>query len=150
MDYLKFDDMVLEEENHIEVINSYTEEDWAPLLELIPGIENTVSFGTCVVGEPDEDGVASFPYYEKAEVVERFLDLVYRMPIVIDFDWGEWDEGREFLNDESFDFDSVDIPTKCKLITVIVRNDRYNEGALVGAFEKGIILEILKSVKEQV
>ncbi len=52
-------------------------------------------------------------------------------------------------NDKNFDFDSVDIPTKCKLITAIVRNDRFCEGALVSAFESGLILKILKSIKRQ-
>jgi hypothetical protein len=28
--------MMLNEENHVELINSYTREDWQPLLELIP------------------------------------------------------------------------------------------------------------------
>lgn len=52
--------------------------------------------------------------------------------------------------DESFDFDSADLIKKCKLITAIVRNDRFCEGALVSAFESGLILKILKSIEKTV
>ena len=52
--------------------------------------------------------------------------------------------------DENFDFDSTDLITKCKLITAIVRNDRFCEGALVAAFESGLILKILKSMEKEV
>jgi hypothetical protein len=52
--------------------------------------------------------------------------------------------------DENFDFDTVDLLTKCKLITAIVRNDRFCEGALVSAFNSGLILRILKSIKKDV
>jgi hypothetical protein len=33
-------------------------------------------------------------------------------------------------DDENFDFDTVDISVKCKLITAIMCNDRFCEGAL--------------------
>jgi len=57
------------------------------------------------------------------------------------------------LNDKNFDFDSVDLVTKCKLITAIVRNDRFCEGALADTdladtFESGLILKILKSIQK--
>ena len=68
---------------------------------------------------------------------------------MIDFDWGKWDEGREMAQNKDFDFDTVDIPTKCKLITAFVRNDRFCTGALAGAFTSGIMLRILKSIEKQ-
>ena len=58
-------------------------------------------------------------------------------------------EGQRMLQDESFDYDSIDVVTKCKLITAIVRSERFCEGALVSAFESGQILKILKSILRQ-
>ncbi len=43
--------MMLDEENHVELINSYTREDWQPLLDLIPEIEKTSSFGEWISGK---------------------------------------------------------------------------------------------------
>lgn len=54
------------------------------------------------------------------------------------------------LQDESFSYDSIDIPFKYKLITIIVRSERFFEGVLVGAFESGQMLKILKSIERQI
>ncbi len=53
------------------------------------------------------------------------------------------------LYNDEFDFDTLDIPEKCKLITAIERNDRFWDGALVSAFESGLISRILKSIEKQ-
>ncbi|MBE0660910.1 MAG: hypothetical protein IH597_00450 [Bacteroidales bacterium] len=49
----------------------------------------------------------------------------------------------------NFDFNTIDIPAKCKLITAIVRSDRFCDGALIEAFESGLMLRILTSIKAQ-
>ena len=141
--------MFLKEKNYIEKINSFSALEWKPLIELIPRIENTEKFGEAVGGEI-EDGVIQIPYWVQGEIVSEFFEIVSAMPIIIDFDWGSWDEGRTMVRDEYFNFDTIDIPTKCKLITAIVRNDRYCDGALIGAFESGLIQKILKSIKKQI
>ena len=142
-------DEVLQEDNYIKKINSYTLKDWNPLLELIPEIEKTSKFGELRGGEEVEKGVFQLPYYVQNDIVSNFTEIVYEMPIAINFDWGSWYEGREMLKEKDFDFDSVDIPTKCKLITAIIRSDRFCDGVLVDAFNSGIMLKILKSIKGQ-
>ena len=140
---------VLKPDNYQEKINSYSKADWAPLLDLIPEIEKTEKFDET----PDIELIAEDEYLvpncEVNEIVYRFLDVVYAIPIIIDFDWPGWDEGRRMAGDKDFDFDTIDIPTKCKLITAFVRNDRFYDGVLAGAFEEGIILKILKSIRNQ-
>jgi len=136
-------------DDYAKIINSYTKEQWKPLLDLIPIIENTEKFGKVGGGEKGEEGVFKMPYSIPSEIVVRFEEIVYQIPTIINFDWSEWGEGREMLNNKDIDFDSFDIPTKCKMITAIVRNDRFCEGALVGAFESGLILRLLKSIRRQ-
>ncbi|HPQ35918.1 MAG TPA: DUF6508 domain-containing protein [Tenuifilaceae bacterium] len=133
-----------------EVINSYTKDHWKPLLDLIPIIEKTDKFNEVGGGQQNENGVFTLPYSIPTEIVARFEKVVYEIPIIIGFDWAAWDEGREIARNISFDFDSIDIPTKCKLITAIVRNNRFCDGALISAFESGLILKILKSINNQV
>ena len=142
--------MRLTEENYKEKIQSFTALDWKPLLELIPIIEKTEEFGELDGEVKIEDGVMILPHENQHEVVYLFQDIAYKMPIIIDFDWGSWDEGRRMFSDKDFNYDSIDIPTKCKLITAIVRSDRFCEGALVDAFESGQILKILKSIERQI
>ena len=142
--------MMLDESNHKDKINAFTHQDWQPLLALIPKIENVSKFGEWLGGDKDEKGIIQFPYCVKTPIVSQFLEIVYGMSIIIDFNWGAWEEGRKIASEENFVFDTLDIPTKCKLITAIVRNDRFCEGALVSAFESGLILKILKSIERQI
>jgi hypothetical protein len=127
--------MTISEDNHIQVINSYKLQDWQPLFSLIPRIEDAATYSSHV---------------NKEAIIQEFLKIVYEIPIMVRFDWGSWDEGRNMVTGKTLDFDSIDIPTKCKLLTAIVRNDRFCEGALFDAFESGLILKILKSIQEQV
>ena len=140
--------MILDAQDCADRINAYTLRDWQPLFALIPKIETTSVFGELKVEE--KDGVIQLPYWRPAPVVSQFLEVVYTIPIIINFDWPSWDEGRKIARDKDFDFDTIDLPTKCKLITAIVRNDRFCDGALISAFESGLILKILKSIEKEV
>lgn len=142
--------MVIDEKNCEETINAFTAQDWQPLLDLIPEIEKSTRFAEFKRGERNKEGVIQMPYYEPASVVSRFLEIVYDIPIMISFDWGSWDDGERMVNDEKFDFDTIDLVTKCKVVTALVRNDRYCEGTLVSAFESGLILEILRSIEREI
>lgn len=141
---------MLNESDCVEKLNAYTYEDWKPLLELIPEIEASLQFGEWKGGEEIEDGVHTVGWCDPQPVVTRFRDAVYEIPVMIAFNWSRWNEGRVIANTEGFDFDTVDIVTKCKLITAIVRNDRFCEGALVSAFESGLVLSILRSIEKEV
>jgi hypothetical protein len=141
--------MPLNPENYIEKINAFTQEDWKPLLDLIPEIEKTKSFGEFHGVARTENDELVLPYTVNGKLIDQFLELIYKMPIIIDFNWAAWDEGREMAGNPDFDFNTIDIPTKCKLITAVVRNDRFCEGALMNAFESGLMLRILKSIDQQ-
>ena len=136
--------MLLDENNYKEQIHAFTQQDWQPLIELIPKVESTSRFG-----EWEEEDILS-PYCIEAPIVSQFLHIVYRLPIIIRFDWGAWEEGRKIASNDDFDLDTLDLPAKCKLITSIVRSDRFCEGTLVSAFESGLILRILKSIEKQI
>ena len=140
--------MVIHETEWHDKIAALTYQDWQPLLALIPKIQRASYFGTW--SGAHSAGGGQFPYCVPAPVVSQFIQIVYAIPIIIVFDWGAWDEGRKILRDDTFDFDSIDLLTKCKLITAIVRNDRFCEGALEAAFASGLILKILKSIEREV
>ncbi len=141
--------MQLTEDNYLETINSYDRKYWQRLLDLIPEIEATDKFGEPAGGEKNDKGVFQIPHYIESSIVEKFRESVLELGILISFDWSKWDEGRKIASNNEFNFDSIDIPTKCKLITAFVRNDRFCEGALVAAFESGLILKILQSINRQ-
>jgi hypothetical protein len=141
---------VLKSENYIERINSYTKHQWKPLLDLIPKIEKVEKFGDDTEAmKLLEKGIITMNPYVEHEIVAAFRQACYTIPLIIDFDWHSWDEGREMVSDNNFDYDTIDIPTKCKIITAIVRNDRFCSGRLVDAFDTGMMLKLLKSIRRQ-
>ena len=141
---------VLTKENYKEKIESMTPDDWKPLLDLIPVIEKTESFYTAgTISYQDED-IVEIGRSIQNPVIHTFREIAYQLPIIIDFGWAQWDEGRELAGNPDTDYDSIDIPTKCKLITAFVRNDRFCEGVLASCFEDGTILKILRSIRNQI
>jgi len=142
--------MILNENNFIETINSFSKNDWLPLLDLIPKIVKVKKFGDDTEAmKLLEQGILDMNPYEEHPIVQQFRYVVYSIPIMIDFNWGAWDEGCHIVSDEDFEYDSIDIPIKCKIITAIVRNDRFCSGRLVEAFESGMMLKVLKSIRNQ-
>ncbi len=141
---------VLKETDYREKIISYSEQDWQPLLDLIPEIEKVDQFGDdSEAMKLLEQGIIDMNPYEEHPIVQQFRDVVYSIPIMIDFNWGTWDEGRAIVSDDNFDYDTIDIPTKCKIITAIVRNDRFCSGRLIEAFESGMMMKVLKSIQSE-
>lgn len=120
--------------------------DWQPLFDLIPEIENTTQFGK-MGGGKDKNGVFHMPYWIENPVVSEFRKLAHKLLVIKNFDWLSWNEGKEMLNNPSFNYNSIDLETKLRLITLLVRSDRFNEGTLISAFESGVILKILKAMK---
>jgi hypothetical protein len=80
--------------------------------------------------------------YQEHASIEAFVDLVNEDNWVVGFDWPEWNEGRE-LAAAPERIASVDLLTIRKLMTALVRNDRFCEGTLQGAYERGVIRAIL-------
>ena len=141
---------VLKENDYREKIISYSEQDWQPLLDLIPEIEKVDKFGDdSEAMKLLEQGIIDMNPYEEHPIVQQFRDVVYSIPIMIDFNWGAWDEGRAMVSDEAIEYDTIDIPTKCKIITAIVRNDRFCSGRLIEAFESGMMMKVLKSIQSE-
>ncbi|GAG66801.1 unnamed protein product [marine sediment metagenome] len=106
-------------------INSLKRSDFKPLLNLIPKIQATSWFGKLKGGTKNKDGSICMPYYEENEVVSLFRSIAYDIPIIIPFDWGKWEKGRKIVNNPYFDYRTIDRITICKIITAIVRNDRF-------------------------
>lgn len=134
----------------------YTEEDvlkrsrsdWKLLFDLIPEIEQTTVFGENRPVIELEDGSYQFPSWINGELISRFTNLAQDI-CVIHFDWTQWKAGSEMYHDLQFDYDTVDVLTKCKLISAILRAERFCDGVLATAFENGTIVSILKSLEKQ-
>ncbi len=119
-------------------LDQMTKNDWQPLFDLILEVEKEKEFGKVEGGKEIEPGVFSIPYSVPSAVVSKFEQLAYEIGIVIDFPWMEWKEVRKLADaDDLSKIDDIDLITCCKLITTILRSDRFANGALLNFFKVG-------------
>lgn len=128
-----------------DAVKNLTDEDWAQIEELNTQIQShTGSWGKFEGGEKDESGAIQMPYALLDPLVHKFLEVWYDKNLVIPFDWSEWQEGRDwYANTDESKYDSLDSEKALKLLTAVIRNDRFNEGALMQAFESGAFPKII-------
>ena len=86
-------------------------------------------------------------FRQEHESIGRFVELVYEDDWIIGFDWTSWDEGREIAADLTR-VATADMLTIRKLIAALVRNERFCEGALQDAYERGLITAIILRIKD--
>lgn len=130
-------------------LNALPMDQWQKLFALIPEIESTSDFGEVPCEEDEEGNLAISSFTEFAHVVWTFQDVVYEIPIAIDFGWMHWDEGKKVLFSHD-DLSGYDLVFLCKLITTAVRAERFITGTLLSVFESGRMLEILKALEGKV
>ena len=133
-----------------EAIMKLTDEDWDALKAISMRIQShTGVWGKTKGGNKDENGVIEMPYIVRDPLISEFVEFMYDHDLVVQFDWSEWDEGREWyrLQDES-KYEHLNIETALKLLTAVIRNDRFHEGALVNAFESGDFPKIINTLIE--
>lgn len=140
---------MIELENFQEYLKTIKLNDWNKLFDLIEIIEKTKNFGELVFPENLKENEFGLPYWIANEIVEKFLEVVYELNLIIVFNWTKWKEGAEILNNKEQNFENYDIITLCKLITAIVRSDRFCDGNLVGNFENKNIEKILRALKNK-
>jgi len=94
-----------------------------------------------------EAGVWVIPYPHYHPEVNRFVSLAYEDGWVrTDFDWGVWSTTQEAhtLRDDPEALAAATPDQLAKLITVLVRQERFSEGSLMWAFEDGLVLAIVR------
>jgi len=119
--------------------------DMKGFLLVAEGILDLTEFGHWRGGERNDDGSIVMPWVDREDKVSDFVRAFYNCRIVYPFDWSGWDEGREMTGWD--DFSGIDMLTLRKLLTAIIRNDRFCEGALLSALEEGIIQRIVMAMK---
>lgn len=95
-----------------------------------------------------EDGVISYIPWT-APIAYEAMKFLYDNDLIIDFDWGEWDEGREFFKNKNPDkYNTLNKEWVLKLLTAVARNDRFCDGAWAGLFESGDAQKLFKRLLE--
>ena len=90
---------------------------------------------------------AIMPWFENSAAANRFCEMVYESGWVLaNFDWTQWSdspEARTLLADRKA-IASANCEQLEKLLTTLVRRDRFEEGSLAKAYEDKILLAIIE------
>jgi len=116
-------------------------------LEPVLASATEADFGTWSTPPPKGD-VLHLPQYAFGAAGEAFLAVVGRGGWVFPFDWGAWlatPEGAALHGDGAAEAVVRATPLQlARLLTAIVRSDRFVEGSIAGAFGSGLLLAIAR------
>ena len=116
------------------------------LADLGPILDSAdAAFGSWTAPTPD-GGVTRLPYYTFGPAGEAFLGGVGRGGWVFPFDWGSWlqTDGGRALQARPEALAAAAPIQLARLLTAIVRSDRFVEGSIAGAFESGLLAGIAR------
>ncbi len=105
------------------------------------------TFGEWGGGQEIEPNCFQMPYFAYSGVAKNFIQATYDLKWLHgNFDWGAWMQTEEAtsLRDNPEAMTAATPEQLSKLLTVLVRQDRFCEGALEGAFKAGLITAICR------
>ncbi len=122
------------------------------LASLLPAFEAPdAEFGTWKGGGETEPGTFTMPWFSDSELTSRFVEVAYRDGWVrSDFDWGEWAQTPEArrLWDDRGAIEQATALDLVRLLTVVIRSERFVEGAVADAIESGLVTAVLRRIEQ--
>lgn len=97
-----------------------------------------------------EDGVLQIGYWAPSEAVARWQDALYEHHVVVAFDWTEskWRrQMRRYYADPGL-LGQARLVTIRKVLTTLVRAERFSEGTFAEAFERGVPQAAIRRLRE--
>jgi hypothetical protein len=131
-----------------EHLNGLNPAAWNQLYELVQSIYVDNEFGKIIETEKKPGAYLEFPHWTYTSKINEFHRKVYDMDIVVGYDWLEWKDGQAMLKDQDQDYTELDGVTLCKLITMIVRAERFYEGFMNNCFTNGSVLKIVTRLNQ--
>ena len=90
----------------------------------------------------------AMPHYDLSPAALRFVDTCYKAGWIQPLDWVEWKGTPEAarLRDDPAALEEATSEQLGRLLTVLIRQNRFVEGALGSAFESGQLTRILRRI----
>ena len=124
---------------------SYDHEKLARLASHLPRLQ-AEGFGSWTEMRKDDDGAFIMPEHILSTAGQEFIETCYEDGwIRTDLKWSDWGTSVEAtsLQEDPTALGAATPLQLAKLLTAIVRADRFVEGTLDGAFDSGLIARIL-------
>jgi len=137
----------LNEENLSQQLADIPKYKWQEFFRITDDLKNSQKFGEIDGGIINKEGISILPQYEATKEVSLFVKKCYEIPLMVDFDWMSWEEGSNLLNTPKTDYASLPLETLVKLLTAIIRADRFHEGYILSKCEKGSLLGVIEVIR---
>lgn len=102
------------------------------------------SIGRWQGGEANAAGAIQMPWYEYQPEVDRFVQDMYAAKLVRPVDWMRWvgtPEAQRLMADAAT-IASASHDDLIYLLTTILRGERFSDGEIASAYERGTLLAI--------
>lgn len=129
----------------IDKVNALTEKDWSELQTLYERVvSHKSSFSEMGGGKELSDGVIEMPFTIEKPIVSEVRKFLSDKRLIVMFDWSHWDEGKAMFKVTKEDrFKNISLEDTVKLLTAIIRNDRFCDGTWADLFESGDAAKLL-------
>lgn len=106
-------------------------------------------FGEWVESWTDDDGVIHLGWYRLSPQGEAFLAAVGAAGCVVPFDWPAWAAAPEVqqLGRDPARVAEASGGDLIRLLTALVRSDRFSEGTLAEVYESGVLAAIVRRAR---
>ncbi len=123
--------------------------DLVAVAELIADIERIEGKPVEWGGGKQSDGSTQMPFVVYPPEAQRLIRAISVHNLIVNFDWPAWqDEAQRFVDPEVVRAASLDEVRK--LLTLHVRQDRFDEGHFVDMIASGHISAVLRRLRELV
>lgn len=82
-----------------------------------------------------------------ADELDAFVDACYADGVVLVFDWTEWRDQGHVLLETSGAMERATLDDLQRVLTLLIRQDRFAEGTLAHAVEQGWIHRVLDRMR---
>ena len=97
----------------------------------------------------DDPDVSTMPWFELSDRANAFLEAVRGKGWVEPFDWMAWAQTREgkALREDRVALAEASADQLKRLLTTLIRADRFSEGTIAWAFESGLMAAIAQRAR---
>jgi hypothetical protein len=114
---------------------------WVRLLDAVDVLGLIDHYGVWRGGMTVEgdDGVVDMPWVDYVDEVDRLVQALYEVNAVVEFDSIELDIARQMVTS-----DPANVTDTVRMITTIVRVNRFSEGQLLRSLEDGTLPTLVR------
>jgi hypothetical protein len=140
--------MIQREDTIASHLDTIPESEWHKLFKLADNMELSLNGG--LLKELRDKSIVQYEWWSSGKEIPEIIELnqlLHELGLLVSFDWTSWKHGQTLIQRAIKESDDVDLISLCKLLTLIVRADRFNDSILYQQIIQGNVLNILKIIK---